>query len=297
MTLTGPAGERAAALLERCHFPPAGTPLECGVSGGADSSTLLLLATAAGCRVTAVHVDHGLRPGSASEAALVRDLARRCGADFRAERVEVGEGPNLEARARAARRAVLSDGHATGHTAEDRAETVLINLLRGASVAGLAPLRPGPRHPLVDLRRAETEALCAVAGVQPLADPMNRDRRFLRVRVRHELLPLLADLAGRDVVPILCRQADHLGSVADLLGALASDIDPSDARSLAAAPEPVAALAVRALLGGVHPPDSAAVGRVLAVARGERLATEVGGGRRVVRSRQRLTVVEPADGR
>lgn len=60
-----------AGVLARCTFPAAGTPLTCAVSGGADSTALLVLAAAAGCRVTAVHVDHGLRPGSADEAGVV----------------------------------------------------------------------------------------------------------------------------------------------------------------------------------------------------------------------------------
>src|ERR1035437_721888 len=64
----------------RCVFPAAGTPLVCAVSGGADSLALLVLATAAGCEVTAVHVDHGLRPGSAAEADVVASAADRYGA-------------------------------------------------------------------------------------------------------------------------------------------------------------------------------------------------------------------------
>ncbi|MGH9089332.1 MAG: ATP-binding protein, partial [Acidimicrobiales bacterium] len=72
-----------AAVLGHCTFPPAGTALACAVSGGPDSLALLVLAVAAGCRVTAVHVDHGLRAGSASEAAVVAGAARRLGAGFR----------------------------------------------------------------------------------------------------------------------------------------------------------------------------------------------------------------------
>ncbi|MDP9070716.1 MAG: 7-cyano-7-deazaguanine synthase, partial [Actinomycetota bacterium] len=87
-------------MLARCRFPGPGSPLTCGVSGGADSLALLYLATQAGCEVTAVHVDHCLRPGSASEAEVVAAAARRFGAAFRAERAQVGAGPNLEARAR-----------------------------------------------------------------------------------------------------------------------------------------------------------------------------------------------------
>src|SRR5258705_13688420 len=71
-----------AALLERCTFPPPGIAVVAGVSGGADSTALLGLAVEAGCHVTAVHVDHGLRGGSEAEADVVRDLARDLGAGF-----------------------------------------------------------------------------------------------------------------------------------------------------------------------------------------------------------------------
>ena len=194
------------ALLTRSSFPPAATRVTCAVSGGADSSALLVLAVAAGCRVEAVHVDHGLRPAGREEAAQVARLAARLGAGFRSESVDVPPGGNLEARARHARYAVLPPGVLTGHTADDQAETVLVNLLRGAALDGLGGMRPGPARPLLGLRRAETRALCEHLGIDVLEDPTNRDPRHLRNRVRHELLPLLADLSGRDPVPLLCRQ-------------------------------------------------------------------------------------------
>lgn len=284
-------------LLGRCTFPPAGEALTVGVSGGADSLALLVLARAAGCDVTAVHVDHGLRPGSAAEASVVAAAAERYGAAFRAERVDVGDGPDLEARARAARRAVLGPDAATGHTLDDRAETVLINLLRGAGTTGLAALRPGRRHPILALRRSETAALCAAEGLTPVEDPSNADPRFWRNRVRHEVLPLLADVAGRDPVPVLARQADLLADDADLIAALAADLDPTDAKALAAAPVALARAAVRAWLRPTadgQPPSAAAVERVLAVARGEAVATEVAGGWRVARSAGVLTLTPPA---
>src|SRR5438876_376086 len=153
-------------LLARCTFPPAGVPVTCAVSGGADSLALLVLAVAAGCTATAVHVDHGLRPGSADEADVVRDAAARYRAGFRSERVHVAAGPNLEARAREARFAVLPPDVLTGHTADDQAETILLNLLRGAGRGGLTGMGPG-RHPLLRVRRRETRALCAAEGLVP----------------------------------------------------------------------------------------------------------------------------------
>jgi len=278
-------------LVGRCTFPKAGTPLTCAVSGGADSLALLVLATAAGCPVTAVHVDHGLRPGSAAEAEVVASAAARYGSEFKGERVVVADGPNLEARARAARLEVLGPDAATGHTADDQAETVLANLLRGAGVDGLAAMRAGPRHPLLALRRSETVALCRQVKLEPVDDPSNRDPRFLRNRIRAELLPLCSELAGRDIVPVLARQAGLLAGDAELLQVVAELVDPLDAKAVAATPDAVARRAIRAWLTGDsrYPPSLDAVERVLEVARGMRKATEIDGGVRVSRSRGRLS--------
>jgi tRNA(Ile)-lysidine synthase len=90
-------------LLARCNFPAPGTPVVAAVSGGADSTAMLLLAVQAECDVTVVHVDHGLRADSPRDAEHVAALASELGVPFRCERVDVGHGPNLEARARDAR--------------------------------------------------------------------------------------------------------------------------------------------------------------------------------------------------
>lgn len=283
-----------AALLPRCTFPPAGTAVTCAVSGGADSLALLVLATSAGLQVTAVHIDHGLRPGSAAEAATVRLAAARTGAEFFARRVHVEPGPNLEARARAARWSALPADAMTGHTADDQAETVLINLLRGAGLDGLAGMVPGHQHPILGLRRAETVALTAACGLQPVHDPSNLDTSLLRNKLRHDLLPLLNEAAHRDLVPVLARQAELLRVDAALLDELAAMIDPTDAKALAAAPLGLARRAVRRWLNEGHPPDAAAVERVLEVARGAAIACELHGGRTVRRSGQRLRLESPA---
>ncbi|MCU1372506.1 MAG: tilS [Ilumatobacteraceae bacterium] len=282
-------------LLARSAFPPAGTPVACACSGGPDSLALVALAVAAGCQVEAVHVDHGLRPGSDAEAAVAADAASRLGAGFRSHRVEVPDGPNLEARARAARYGVLPAGVLTGHTADDRAETVLLHLLRGAGPAGAVGIARGPQRPLLDLRRHETTALCDALGLVVVRDPSNDDPRFRRNRVRHELLPLIADIGDRDPVPVLVRQADLFADVAAALGAAAALLDPTVAADLAGAPVAVAGAAVRAWLvaegvGEGYGVDAAAVGRVLDVARGAVVATEIVGGWRVARSHGRLSV-------
>lgn len=282
-------------LLARCEFPPTGEPVACAVSGGADSLTLLVLAAAAGCEVTSFHVDHGLRAGSESEGAVVAEASARVGARTRSLRVEVAPGPNLEARARAARYDALPPGVLTGHTADDRAETILLHLLRGAGPTGMAGMRRGAQRPLLDLRRRDTETLCAELGLTVVQDPSNRDPAFRRNRVRHELLPLLSDIADRDVVAVLVRQADLFAGLDDVVVELASGIDATSAAELRAAPAGIAGAAVRAWLlgegvGDGYPADAATVDRVLAVAGNDRVATEVGGGWRVARTRGRLSV-------
>ncbi|MDH3681456.1 MAG: tRNA lysidine(34) synthetase TilS, partial [Acidimicrobiia bacterium] len=260
----------------------------------ADSLALLALATAADLDVTAVHVDHGLRPTSAGEADVVAAAAERFGAGFRTERVVIDDGPDLEQRARLARRAVLGTDALTGHTADDQAETVLINLLRGAGPTGLAAMRAGGTHPILALRRAETTALCAELGLDPVLDPSNDDRRFLRNRIRHELLPLIAELSKRDPVPLLCRTADHTRVLVDDLELLAADIDPTDTRTLREQPQSVASAALRAWLRDErgHQPSSAELDRVLAVVRHEVVACEISGHRRVSRRDGRLVLDE-----
>ncbi|MGI9028768.1 MAG: tRNA lysidine(34) synthetase TilS [Ilumatobacteraceae bacterium] len=283
-------------LLARCAFlPPPGSPVTCAFSGGPDSTALLALAGRAGLTVRAVHVDHALRASSAAEADRAVAIAAQLGVTARIVRVEVGPGPNLQARARAARQAALPPGALTGHTADDRAETMLLNLLRGAALDGLAALAPGPTRPLLGLRRRETAALCAHLGLDPIVDPSNADPRFVRTRVRTELLPLLDDIAGRDTVPLLTRAGDVIAGELALVDGLASELDATDAKALAAAPAATARRAVRRWLAGDgYPPDSATIARVLAVACGTGRACELPGGRRVERHRQRLRIVAGA---
>ena len=298
---------------------PSPDPVPLAVSGGPDSLALLVLAARAGLDVLAVHVDHGLRSGSDREAAVVAAAAARYGAAFEGRSVTVAPGPGLEARARRVRYDVLPAGVLTGHTMDDQAETVLLAMLRGAALDGLAGMRwqaggaagarssppvdtgppvAGPVHPLLGLRRSETVVLCAAEGLQPIDDPSNHDLRFRRNRVRHQVLPMLCDVAGRDLVPVLARQARLLGDDADLLEVLAAEVDATDARQLSAAPRPLARRAVRRWLRSgdtvpdaeFHPPAADEVARVLAVAAGTVRACELSGGRRVERHEGRLRV-------
>ncbi len=277
-------------------------------SGGADSLALLAFAVASGLEPVAVHVDHGLRPESGREADVVREHAARLGVRTVAERVTVDAGSNLEARARHARydalrdvaRAVDANALLVGHTADDQAETVLLNLMRGAASSGLAAMAAvqGDVHrPLLGVRRADTTELCARLGFAPVFDPMNDDRSFRRAWIRHELVPFLERGARRDVVALLARQARLFRDESEFLDdfAVASwpppgESDRPPARALTELPVALARRAVRRWIGS-PPPSFDEVERVLAVARGERLGTELAGRRRVVRSAGRLELV------
>ncbi len=286
MVPTPPTAPSLESLLARCTFAPSGPEALAAVSGGPDSLALLALAVASGVAVTAVHVDHGLRPGSAAEADVVADAARRFGARFRSETVVVAQGADLEQRARLARRGVLGPDAMTGHTADDQAETVLINLLRGAGVPGLAAIEPGPTHPILALRRAETVLLCQELGLTPVTDPSNDDPRFVRNRIRHEVLPLLADVADRDPVPLLARTAWRAREMHETIVGLAASVDPTDTRGATQHPPAVYQQALRQWLTDDlgHPPSTAELDRVLAVVRHEVQACELSGNRRVART-------------
>ncbi|MAB91166.1 MAG: tRNA lysidine(34) synthetase TilS [Planctomycetes bacterium] len=181
-------------------------------SGGRDS--IVLLAAVAevlfsrGIPVRAVHVHHDLR-GAASDAdaTLVRRTARRLGIPCSVQRAPVAAGPGLEARAREARyeafaRVARRHGLTAlllAHHADDQAETVVMRVLRGAGARGLRgmprvrPLSGGCRilRPLLALRRKDLEAAATEGGLEWRDDQSNRDRRFLRNLVRHDVLPAL----------------------------------------------------------------------------------------------------------
>ena len=126
---------------------------------------------------------------------------------------------------------------------DDQAETILVNLLRGAGADGLAGMAPGARHPILGLRRSETHALCAAAGLGPVCDESNDDPAFVRNRVRHELLPLCAQVAGPRSRPAPGppgRRAARRGGPARHRWPTELLPDPADARAVAAAPRPLA---------------------------------------------------------
>jgi tRNA(Ile)-lysidine synthase len=236
----------------------------CAVSGGADSIAMLhaLARLAPDLRVTlaVASIDHGLRPTSADEVALVRAAADALGLPFRTRRLDLGPSTgDLSARARAARYAALHDlarelgatRVAVGHTLDDQAETVLARLLRGSGVRGLAGIRPRRRdgvvRPLLDVRRAEARAYVRSIGAPFVDDPSNEDPRFSRSRMRHMVLPVLVAEAP-DVAVHLARLADEARGVRSLVERRARRFAPGEPLPVArlrAAGTPVATEVLR----------------------------------------------------
>jgi tRNA(Ile)-lysidine synthase len=307
----------AGPLLDRVRPALEGLvpPVVVACSGGTDSLALLALAAAAGLQPVAVHVDHGARPGSEAESQMVAALAAALGTAFSGERVEVALGPGFEARAREARYDALERARVrlgatailVGHTRDDQAETVLLNLLRGGAVTGLAgiPARRGTLvRPLLEIPRAELAELCARLGLSPFEDPMNADPSYRRVWVRREVIPELEKGAGRDLRAVLARQAALARADSELLAGLAAEAleaagagpagqDPW-AAEIAALPPALGRRAVRLWLDS-PPPALEHVDAVLEVARGDRRAVDLPGGLRVLRSGGRLCRVEAGD--
>lgn len=290
------SGLNPQELLRRCFFAPHPETgnLELAVSGGADSVAMLVLGCLAGPAITVWHLDHGLRSTSSAEAERVLSLAKGFGASAKCYSIEVEPGPNLEERARDKRRELFIDGVSTGHTSDDLAETMIINLIRGSGLRGLGSISYGPLHPILNLRRSETESICRALGIDFSTDESNFDPRFVRNRVRGEVIPLLSDVAKRDVVPIFARSASIFQQAAEFVAAKAKELDPTDAKAIAKADEVVAIEALRTWLtdGKGHSISHQLVLQVLSVARGEKVAVDLPGAIRVRRSKGRLSKFE-----
>ncbi|MHB8378534.1 MAG: tRNA lysidine(34) synthetase TilS [Acidimicrobiales bacterium] len=291
----------ARRLLDACEFPDAGESVSLAVSGGPDSLGLLLLALEAGLRVSVHHVDHHARPTSSDDATVVRAMCEELGAVCVIHDVEVRPGANFEARARAERRRVLPLKSLTGHTMDDLAETVLLNMLRGAGIDGLSPMVGDPTKPLRGVRRHDLHEFVKASNLTALHDETNDELIFRRNQVRHQLLPLMCDVAQRDVVPLLARQADVLfeeRAWLDELGRTDADLTLSDAdcRTLREWPRARLRRWLRARLGAVddtndaHPPSAAEVERAIEVVAGGVVATQLSGARRLARRGQHLTL-------
>lgn len=242
--------------------------LAVAVSGGVDSTVLLRTLAEAGWPLIAVHVHHGLRAEADADAAFVVRLGGEVGVDAEAVRVEVGPG-NVQAEAREARYAALEvaarrHGCAavvTAHTATDQAETVLMNLIRGAGLRGLggmAPRRPlctGSEvalvRPMLEVTRAEVEAEAVRRGWTWREDASNATGVYRRNRIRRDVLPLLDAEGGPGVAVRIARAAATAraalggpapGAVLDAHGRDTPAGGRLDVSAVAALPEAVRAL-------------------------------------------------------
>jgi tRNA(Ile)-lysidine synthase len=272
--------------------------LVAGVSGGPHSLALALLAEAwvrrRGGAVQAVICDHGLREGSAAEAAAARAMLAGRGIAARVVALGLVGGARLQERARAARMVALLGACAEagapwlllGHHRADQAETLLLRAAAGSGVAGLAGMAPARGagaalilRPLLGVPPARLEAVLAEAGLVPLRDPSNADPRFARARLRR----VLGDPGGEGAaVAALARAAEGLGAwraglaaaVAQRLAGAAWLHEAGFARLDLArlGRDAVARAALGALLrvigGGGFAPAEAALGRLLAAGAG-----------------------------
>ncbi|MCL2789152.1 MAG: tRNA lysidine(34) synthetase TilS [Desulfobulbus sp.] len=222
-------------------LPVAGIHLLVGVSGGADSMALLhvlaALRDALPCTLVAAYIDHGLRPDETpAEWACVREAASRLGIDSVRMTADVcsvaaADGLSLEHAAREARYRAFAelagqwstDMLAVAHTADDQAEEILLRLFRGSGGKGLAGMRPRSDRlirPLLGVRKQEVLAYLADKGVGYCHDSSNDDRRFLRNRIRLDLLPLLESEYDPGIRSALLKTAANLGEDEDLLASL-----------------------------------------------------------------------------
>jgi tRNA(Ile)-lysidine synthase len=203
--------EIARKTIEYHHMVERGDRVLVAVSGGPDSVALLdVLVTLRSDRdlnLHVAHLNHLLRPDAAADAEFVRALAAERGLPVAIESADVRalaarEKRSIEEAARNVRREFLlrtaktvqADRVALGHHADDRVETVLMRILRGTGVDGLAGIRPVTPpfiRPLFDATRAQIEAYISDRGLPYREDPSNRDPAFLRNRIRHEIVPLL----------------------------------------------------------------------------------------------------------
>lgn len=195
--------ETAAATIVRHRMLEPGDTVLAAFSGGADSTCLALLLHRLGYRVVLGHVDHQMRTSSAGDAEHCREVARTLGLSFLETKVRVT--PPTQAEARRVRYLALAGmaaqcgavRTATGHTADDQAETVLLRLDRGGYGLGIPPVRGELIRPLLDLRRRDTEAVCRQAGVGFRTDPSNRNLKYRRVVMRARLDGVSDEQLGR----------------------------------------------------------------------------------------------------
>ena len=215
-----------------------GEAIVVGFSGGVDSLALLValyeLRHPLDCHLHIAHLDHQLRGDSTSDAELVKQYANLLKLPFTIKKIDIPalikqRNQSIEALARKERyeffetvsKKIGATKVALGHQRNDQAETVLMNLLRGAALTGLRgilPIRDGKFiRPLLDFSRTEIEEFVAEQGLQPCDDSTNWDRNFLRNRIRLDLLPLLKRDYNRNIQNTLAQNAELLRAESDYL--------------------------------------------------------------------------------
>ena len=212
-----------AALIEaKLRLPE--RQLVVGLSGGADSAALAYLLSRGRHPLRAIHVHHGL-PASDRLESAARDVASNLQLEIEVIGVSVPAGASPEGQARTARyRAFLDSalGEAVllAHTRDDQAETVLMNMLRGSGLRGLAGISwfrpPNVYRPMLDVARSETREIAALAGLPYFDDPMNESLELTRNAIRLEVLPQLARF-NPQVVASLARLAENVRAESELI--------------------------------------------------------------------------------
>lgn len=281
---------RVTATIREHDMVRAGEPVLVCVSGGQDSvcllESLVRLRRLFRLRLEVFHFDHRLREGSRDDVAYVRRLAarHRLPCHVRTAADAPAKGTSVEAWATLRRMQAAEDVRreigvpvvAEGHTLDDQAETVLLNLIRGTGLDGLAGIWPrsgdppgsSTVQPLLDVTRAETGACCRALRLRPRRDPMNEDPRYLRAAIRHQAIPAIERATGREVGATFARTAAVLREDRDELTARAIEVVPSivetdgtdvrlRAADLAALPRSLAARVVRMALWHVVAVDEA----------------------------------------
>ena len=218
-------------------------------SGGPDSTALAHvlhgLRTELGITLCIASIDHGLRPESASEVEQVAELARTLGVPFHSVRVEVPrEGASLQGRARKLRYDALLEiarergaaRVAVGHSQDDQAETILARVLRGTGLRGLEGIEvrraDGVIRPVIDCRRSDLRTYAQDRGLPFIDDPSNHQRAFERVRIRHEVLPVLLGEDPR-LVEHLCALGDEAADLNAYLDAQLPQLPAAGERCVA----------------------------------------------------------------
>jgi tRNA(Ile)-lysidine synthase len=204
-------------------------PLLVMLSGGGDSVCLLDVAVRLGARVSALHVNYGLREGADGDEGFCADLCERLEVRLVVERVDLPEGGNLQERARDARY-TFAERHAEGdyaaaHTATDQAETVLYRLAVSPGrrpLLGMEARRGRLVRPLLGVTRSEVRDYLRGRRLDWMEDPSNADRRFARARVRHDVLEALRTL-GPAVEATIAETALQLRDEAEVLEGAAAD--------------------------------------------------------------------------